>query len=163
MTTMTAPAIAPAVTVRAATPEDVPWLLEQLRAFDRFFGARRSLFPDENTALQVLTGLLDAHVFLVAEQHADLDARPVGFLCGTLAGHPFNPTIRVLSEVFWWVAPEHRGSRAGLLLLDAFLAEGRARADWIVFSLETKSPVREATLTRRGFARYETSYLLEVA
>ena len=46
-------------TVRRATTGDVPWLLEQLRAFDRFFGARHSLFPDEHYARAMLTNSVD--------------------------------------------------------------------------------------------------------
>jgi hypothetical protein len=87
---------------------------------------------------------------------------PVGFVSGMLAAHPYNPALTVLTEMFWWVAPEARGSRAGLLLLDAFLAYGERNADWIIFTLEHHSPVNERTLTKRGFHLHERSYLYEV-
>jgi hypothetical protein len=34
------------ITVRKAEQEDTTWLLDQLQQFDKFFGSRRSLFPD---------------------------------------------------------------------------------------------------------------------
>lgn len=79
-----------------------------------------------------------------------------------LGFHPYNPAIRVLTETFWWVTPNARGSRAGLMLLDAFTAYGERNADWIVFTLEHHSPVNERTLTKRGFHLHERSYLREV-
>lgn len=147
------------ITVRPAVAEDVPWLLDQLQAFDKFFGARRSLIPtDVAYAEALLRNLMANHVFYVA-----LSARGlVGFIAGTLTAHAFNPDLRVLSEVFWWVDEAERGSRAGALLFSAFHEYGLAQADWIVFTLETNSPVNPATLEKRGFRLHERNYLLEV-
>lgn len=153
------------ISVRRAVAADAPWLLTQLRAFSDFFGTTKPLFPDDATADALLTALL-AHPFYVAEKASlfhGVDPKPIGFICGTLAPHPFNPAITVLSEVFWWVDEANRLGRAGHLLLEAFLRVGREHADWIVFSLEAKSPVNPETLTKRGFHLHESSYLLEVA
>ena len=147
------------MTVRPASPADIPWLLEQLQAFDRFFGAARSLFPTMDYAESVLRGLIADQVFLIA----DNDHGPVGFIAGFVTAHVLNPAITVMSELFWWVAPDARGSRAGAALLTAFLAIGKMRSDWIVMTLEAESPVNPATLLSRGFRVKETAYLLEVA
>lgn len=145
------------ITVRRATADDVPWLLEQLAAFDQFFGSTRSLFPDIDTARAIVSDLVTTQPFFVAG-----DSDLVGFIAGYLTPHPYNPTIRVLTESFWWVDQEFRGSRAGLALLNALIAFGREHADWIVMTLEHESPVNPETLTRRGFRLKETSYLMEV-
>ena len=146
--------------ISPAQADDVTWLLAQLRDFDRFFGALHPLFPpDQQHAEVLLTTLIAEHPFLMAWE--DGDTR-VGFIAGSLAPHPYNPNLMLLSEMFWWVAPEHRGSRAGLLLLDAFIRVGRQTANWIVFTLEAKSPINPATLERRGFTLFERNYLLEV-
>lgn len=147
------------LTVRQATTDDVPWLLGQLAQFDRFIGAKHSLFPSPDYAERMLTELLASQPFLVAVG----EDGPVGFIAGALAPHPYNPAIRVLTELFWWVAEPYRRSRAGLLLLNAFVRIGEEQADWIFLSLEHASPVNETTLTRRGFRPFETTYLLEVA
>lgn len=137
----------------------MPWLLGQLQAFDRFFGSSRSLFPTMEQAEATVTMLLTEHVFLVAAN----DHGPLGFIAGILTPHLFNPAVVVLSEVFWWVPVEHRGSRAGALLLAAFMAVGKARAHSIVMTLEAESPIEPRSLTRLGFRPKETNYLLEVA
>lgn len=145
--------------VRPATAADTPWILEQLVAFDKFFGSSRSLFPSIEAAEAKLAFLVEHHVFLVAE-HGD---ERQGFIGGLLGPSFFNDDVVQLTELFWWVAPEHRGTRAGLVLLNAFIAIGQLRADHVVMTLEDQSPVNPATLERRGFRPKETSYLLEVA
>lgn len=145
--------------VRPATSDDVIWLVDQMRAFDQFFGATRSLFPDVPQAIEIVEQLVAQHPFWVAESAKGL----VGFIAGALTPHPYNPSITVLSELFWWVDEQERGSRAGALLLAAFITFGEQHADWIVMTLEEASPVNPATLERRGFKPYERSYLREVA
>jgi hypothetical protein len=146
------------ITVRKAEQEDTPWLLDQLQQFDKFFGSRRSLFPDLEYAQATLAGLIAEHPFFVA-----VDARgPVGFIAGVLMPHFLNPSIKLLSELFWWVAEEARGSRAGALLLAAFTQHGRQYADQIVMTLEVDSPIDPASLINRGFRLKEVNYLLEV-
>jgi hypothetical protein len=146
------------VIVRPATTDDIPWLLAELAAFDRFFGSSRSLFPSIEYAEGVLTGVMTDHLFLVAESPHG----PAGFIAGTITPHGLNPAIVVLAELFWWVAPEHRGSRAALLLLNAYVAAGKARAHWITMTIEAESPIGPHMLYRRGFRFKEASYLLEV-
>lgn len=146
------------ITVRRAVAADVPWLLDQLRDFDAFYGSSRSLYPDLDVAEQIVAGLVDTQPFFIAE-NAD---GPIGFVAGFLAPHNLNPEIRVLCEQFWWVDPAYRGSRAGLALLNELIAFGRVHADWIIMTLEHESPVNPQTLTRRGFRPKETSYLLEI-
>lgn len=163
------------ITVRPAAPHDVDWLMEQLRSFDRFFGTTRSLFPDEEYARTQLRQLIGLGPFFVADRrdgacngdderhgHAVCWPKRAGFIAGFVAPHFMNPDLRVLNELFWWVDESFRGSSAGARLLDAFLAHGREHADWIVFTLEAKSPVHPATLERKGFHLHERSYLLEV-
>lgn len=148
---------APAVTIRVATSKDIPWLLNQLRSFAAFYDSKHSLFPDEDEAEQFLSDLIDLHPFFIAE-----NGQPIGFIAGSLAPHPYNRRVIQLSEMFWWVDEDHRGGRAGLLLLDAFIRFGKTVADQISMTLETNSPVNPATLERRGFREMERSYLMEV-
>lgn len=148
------------VRIRQADENDIAWLLPQLHEFAAFFGSRRSLFPEsDERAAVIVQGMLD-HPFFIAESRAF--AGRLGFIAGTLTPHPYNPDITVLAETFWWVDPAHRGTRAGALLLKHFEDYGRAHADWIVMTLNVETPVKEETLTRRGYRLKERSYLLEV-
>lgn len=148
------------VRVRRAVPQDAGWIVSELKAFSRFFGTRRSLFKDEPSARSVILAMIAEHVFLIAENE---ESSPLGFISGYLVPHSFNPELKVLAETFWWVPEEHRGSRAGLMLLNEFKAIGESVAHWVIFTLEHNSPVREETLTRRGFRLHERQYLLEVS
>jgi RimJ/RimL family protein N-acetyltransferase len=146
-------------TVRRGAPEDLPWLIDQLKEFSQFYGTKKPLLKDEDYARSSMLTLIENHFVRIAEKDGVL----VGFIVGLFAPHPFNPEIKTLTEQFWWVSEEYRGTRAGLLLLEAYMAWGQENADWVVFTLESKSPVREQTLINRGFQLYERSYLLEVS
>lgn len=149
---------------RAATVDDVPWILGELKKFATFLGTERSLFPNEDYAIAKLQELIETQVFCIAESTIENahDGTRVGFIGGLCSPNFFNPEIMVLTELFWWVTPEWRGTRAGALLFADFLNSGRTRANVIVVSLEEQSPLHEETLTKRGFRRFERSYILEV-
>lgn len=135
------------------------WLLGELAAFDAFFAAGRSLMPDHETAQWRLLQMITGGPFFLAEHPSE---GRVGFIVGMLTPHYFNPALRVLTELLWWVPVAQRGTRAGAQLLAHFLDYGRAHADWIIMSLEAESPIDPAGLVKRGFRAKETSYLLEV-
>lgn len=145
--------------VREAKPGDMNWLLEQLREFSRFFGSKRSLFPDEGYARVQLERLICEQLFLISQNDY---GNQTGFIAGAMGRHWFNPEIRTMTELFWWVKPEHRHSSAGLRLLDALVDYGNRNADWVNFGLEKDSPVADRTLEHRGFRLKERSFLKEV-
>jgi hypothetical protein len=149
---------------RSATPDDIPWILGELKKFAVFLGTNRSLFPSEEYAKEKLQELIETQVFCIAESTLTNlhDGTQVGFIAGICGPHFFNPEIRVLSELFWWVTPEWRNTRAGALLFAEFMHCGRERADMVVMTLEEQSPVHEETLLRHGFKRYERNYVMEV-
>ena len=148
------------IQVRRANTADVDWILKELRKFSAFYGTKLSLFGEEPYARGFITTLVSQHLVLVAIPESQTD--PIGFISGTVTPHAYNPEIRVLTETFWWVQEEHRGSRAGLLLLNEFTEWGKQNVDWITFSLEHHSPVKDTCLTKRGFKLQERAFLMEV-
>jgi hypothetical protein len=148
------------VGIRRGLPKDVDWLLSQLRSFAQFFGSKRSLFLSEEHSRKVMLDLIENHVLFVAENESE---ESLGFIAGHVVSHPFNPEIRVLQETFWWVPEEYRGSRAGYLLLRHFVDWGKSTCDWLIMTLEHKSPVSSRVLERHGFKIQEHNYLLEVS
>lgn len=147
------------INVRRAQASDTDWLTQELRHFAAFMDTKLPLFGDEAYVKKALSIMLESHLVLIAESET---GKPMGFIGGMIIPHVFNPEIRLLSETFWWVAAEYRGSRAGLLLLNEFVAYGKEIADWVTVALEEKSPVDDRCLTRRGFRILEKNYLLEV-
>jgi hypothetical protein len=152
-----------AVEIRQATEHDIEWIIVELQAFSKFFDSKYPLLGDE----QLVRGMLDAcrrdHYLRVADRVGNGDAVHLGFLAGTVTGHPFNPQIKTLTELLWWVKPEHRGSRAGLMLFDDFVQFGKdIAANWIIFGLETISPVSDEFMIRKGFKHKERNFLMEL-
>jgi hypothetical protein len=151
------------ITIRPAVDSDIDWILEELKSFADFYGSKLSLFGDQLYSRQFIGSLIESHVCLVAERanEGDGPGEALGFITGLVTPHTFNPNIFVLTEAFWWVKPEHRGSRAALMLLNAFTEWGKAHVDWIMFTLEDNSPVKDKTLLKRGYRFKEMNYLLE--
>ena len=144
--------------IRRAIPSDIPDLLPMMRDFSKFYGSKKPLYRDDETAIELLRGMIESHIVMAAEKNRGL----VGVIGGIIGPNYFNPDIINLTETFWWVDPAHRRSSAGLGLLEAFISYGRANADWISFTLECESPVRNETLTRRGFVLKEKNFILEI-
>jgi RimJ/RimL family protein N-acetyltransferase len=104
--------------------------------------------------------MIENHLFLVAEN----EAGPQGFAGGMVGRHPFNPEIRTLVEYFWWVKLEHRGGRAALKLLNAFLEWGERHVEWITFCTAPRiMNVSPSVLERRGFRHFESAFVKEIA
>jgi hypothetical protein len=146
------------VGIRRGESRDIDWLLEQLKAFSRTFGTSRDLYGTDASAREGITNLVVNHLVLLACR----GEQRLGFVAGLIAPHMFNKEILVLTELFWWVSEEHRGSRAGLMLLDSFLDYGRGNCHWVTFSLQDQSPVNDRILLKRGFKMRECAYLQEV-
>jgi hypothetical protein len=149
--------------IRPAEVTDLDWLLEQMKAFHEFVGTKYSVFPPAEQARALVRDFIEKHVAFVTEYNLGAVAPPIrtGFTIAILHPHLFNPSITVLTELFWWVTPQYRGTRAGALLLQELERVGHEQADWVVISLERHSPVKHETLERRGFKLWETTFLRE--
>ena len=148
------------VSVRRATFDDLGWLLIQLQEFAAWYGTRKSFFGSVQHAEALVGTLIETQFVAIAEQ----DGQRVGLIAGTLSPHPFNPDLNMASELWWWVTPPARGSRAGAMLLQAFDEWADAsEADLVNFTLEANSPVREQTLEKRGYRLMEKQFVREVS
>lgn len=110
-----------------------------------------------------------AHLYLltqkvVAEGTAFIvkcDGTCVGALASILVPNMYNPEIQTLAELFWYVLPEYRNTRAGALLFSAFDDKGEDISDEAVMSLLGGSSVNIKTLEKRGFLLGEHSFRKE--
>lgn len=145
------------VIIREATMHDLDWVLAESELFDKFFDAKFSLVPSRDEAEQFFRGMISNHLFLISENNGVAS----GFICGLVTPSIFKKDITTLTELLWWVAQEYRHTRAGLLLLEEFISWGKDNVKMINFSLEEKSPIRDETLTRRGFKLKERAFTME--
>lgn len=87
-----------------------------------------------------------------------IDNKYTGAIGGLLLPNIFNPDLKALSEVFWYVLPEYRNTRSGLLLLDAFDKCGQEKADETSMCLLMGSPIATKSLEKRGFEMKEIAF-----
>ena len=141
--------------VRRADISDIPWLIGQLRAFAASHPIGPRIMGTDAHCEVLLAHLIDTQYVALA----DADGTPVGLIAGALAPHPFNPNLVIATELWWWVNPPDRGTRAGLMLLDAYDEWASANADIKGMTLEAGSPVNPRALEKRGYALAEHQYV----
>lgn len=145
------------IATRRADLTDIDWLFECCVAFSVFYGSKISLAADEEYARFFLKNLIENHFVLVGFK----DNERAGFIAGMVSPHHFNPHIKMLAELLWWVREEHRNSGVGAKLFREFVHYGKANCDWITFTLEENTPIGDAVLLKQGFRLTEKAYLLE--
>ena len=139
--------------VRRAVSSDFMWLSEQCAAFISFIG----FLPYNKPHVDAMLGAFARqHYVLVAER----DGERVGVAVAMVQRHPLNPDVKMLTEIMWWVPEEHRGTRAGIILLNALekVAE-HERVDLFVMSTEAQSALSGRMLLKRGFNPQETTWI----
>lgn len=146
------------VVVRRATFDDVNWIIPELKKFSNFFESKHQLFSDDEFVGDYIEDKIENHVVLVAE----INNEPAGFMSAFKMPHPYNPSIRLLSESAWWVIEEYRGTRAGHMLFKEMVDIGKRECDWILMTIEDKSPVSDGYFLKQGFRFKEKSFLMEV-
>ncbi len=147
----------PKMIVEPLTEEDLEWFVETA-AVDmlRYEVKREELIDIDNLYRLARMGLETQTAFV-----AKLDGVCVGALGGLLVPNTFNPNLTSLVEVFWYVLPEYRQSRAGLLLLNAYTEKGEEVAFETTLCLLGSSEIKMKTLEKRGFYLGEFAFRKE--
>lgn len=145
------------ITTRPAFASDVDWLFEQCEAFAKFYGSKISLAGNPDYGKAFLGGLVEKHFVRIGFK----DSERAGFIAGMITPHHFNPDIKMLAELLWWVPEEFRNCGVGARLFKEFTEYGQTNCDWVTFTLEENSPVGDQVLLKRGFRLTEKAYLME--
>ena len=143
------------IKIRRADYSDKGWLLKQVKSF-MLFADCEDLY-DAQYLEEFITSCIKDHFFIIAHD----DGLRMGMLAALLTPHLFNPKKTMLAELCWWVPVEYRSTRAGLALLTTYIEWGKRNADIVVISSLSSSPISETSLTKRGFTKRETSFVLE--
>lgn len=144
------------VLVRPGVPSDIPWLLTQLRAFAAAYPVAITLYGDDAYAEGLVGTVMREQFLAVAE---DESGQSVGFIAGAYGTHPYNPDLRICSELWWWVVPESRGTRAGVLLLRELEHWADGLNAPLCLTVETDSPVSDRFLAKHGFVPAERQFI----
>lgn len=148
-----------ATIIRKPTPDDLPAICKHLKAFSDYYSCRRhSLYLDDEYTSQFVMQLTQNHFFRVSEFSGVI----TGLVAGVIADHYFNPTLKTMNEIFWWVPSCYSHTWAGYLLAKEFIDYGKANCDLVYFTYEEKTGVSDKILLKNGFEKKENVYVLEV-
>jgi GNAT superfamily N-acetyltransferase len=151
-------------TIRAATMEDIPQIVEMAERFypESPYPAIYGDMPKAQAAglaIVAMQGLADSGiapgVMLVAEQDGVL----IGMLCCHIDPATFTPAV-IAAELVWWVEPEHRGGMTAVRLLRAGETAARERGATVfnMAALATSPAEAREILKRLGYAPTHTVY-----
>lgn len=129
------------------TKEHLDWFVDVAATRMLLDELKRPELLDPSTLKQLATkGMNEGTAFV-----ATCLGAPVGALGGLLVPNLYNPSIRTLIELFWYVLPEYRDTRAGAMLFTAFDNKGEECATEATLSILPHSAVNISTLNKRGF------------
>lgn len=147
--------------IRHATKYDIPTLTEMVREYAQQFPsdlAKDSNNFDAGYIQQLLMTMIAGRGFVL------IDDGERGFLAAITSPNIWYPSLLELSELAWWVKPEHRNSTIGGKLWLTFDKEAEAmkqagRIQYIKTSLTVLSPAVD--YEKRGYKQLETAYIKE--
>lgn len=145
------------ISIRNANQSDLEWIFEECVAFSRAYEAKFSLAGNRDYGIKFISNVIDNHLMLIAVK----DGERAGFIAGLVTRHHFNPNIKQLAELFWWVPEKFRGSAVGGKLFLEFVAFGKQNCDCITMTVENHTPITDEALAKRGFKLTEKAYLME--
>lgn len=107
--------------------------------------------------LGLLTVLIQARLMMIVE-HEDQIIAVAGII---VAASPFDPEVKIATELFWYVAPEVRELGVGQMLMDGI--EGMARDNGAhicaVGNMSTSDPDQaEKIFKKNGYSMTEKSF-----
>ena len=107
------------MSIRFATPEDVPMLVESGRVYHEESRFKRYRYNPEKLRINLLNlveNTTGTHCFFVADNAA---REPYALLIGCMESYFFSDEP-VAQSILFWVHPEHRGGSAAVKLMQAF-------------------------------------------
>lgn len=141
-------------TVEHLTPQDFTWAIEVAgkNMISKEVG-RPELYCREQF-VELTNLMMRCKTVLIVKK----DGRPAGVIGGFTSPNMFNPKFTTLVEILWYVVPEHRNTRAGLLLLKKFKEIGEEVADEVTLCTLSTSAVNHDSLARLGFQFKEKAF-----
>lgn len=141
--------------VKFAQPSDIVWMVEVAGVKMLEEEVKRPDFVNRKALYDLADKGIDNETALICWK----DGEPVGLLGWLVGPNPFNPDLFIAAEILWYILPEHRGTRAGYLLMKEF-------SEWLdkyeilgTMSLLSTSEVSPRSLERFGFKQTEYQFM----
>jgi len=141
--------------VREANKFDIPALLDMLRAYR--IATPLDFLRDVDDAEYITKLLIELMsgrgLILIAEE-----AEPIGMLMAIISPSQWQLSKYLMTEMAYWVQPEHRGGTAGYRLLKAYQKKGQElksqnRIENFLISKMSNSP--DLKFNKFGFSKLE--------
>lgn len=143
------------ITVRIAELKDLDWIVNSASVNMIGIELQRPDLIYLPRLYQIVEKGIGEKTFFLAE---DGDV-PVGVLGSLLSEHLLNPSVKLLTELLWYVLPEYRKTRAGFLLFKYFDNTAKQIAHESVLSILTaSSEINIDSLEKRGFKLNEFAF-----
>jgi RimJ/RimL family protein N-acetyltransferase len=149
--------------IREMTIEDVPRIAEMAKSFHEYAIADKGLgfSPSDFTRYSVFLMKSPAANILIA----DVDGVAVGTIAGIITPWFMNFSQLILTELWWWVDPEHRKGKIAFELLDALTEWGKycGVSKLIMVSIGSdREEIVKRYYKRKGFIYMETQFVKEI-
>jgi GNAT superfamily N-acetyltransferase len=142
------------VEIRFAESEDIDAIFRMVLRFIESTEYGNHIKVDGQTLYKTIDQLFshDDHALLVADRSGQI----IGTI-GIIIFRNLYSGIVESTELFWWVEPEHRRTKAGMLLLKKAEMWSRDRGAQYLTMIAPNERI-ERLYTRRGFTKIETNY-----
>lgn len=143
--------------IRLANKFDIPQLLQMLRNYRDSNTINGLKVESEETAKKILTAIIvGMGVAIISEK----DNKLTGMLLAVKTPYMWDNDKLIMSEIAYWVEPEHRGSTAGYRLLSKYVEIADDLLDSGTIINYTMSQMAEQKLdySRFGLKPIETTW-----
>ena len=141
--------------IRKATIDDIPVLVKMAEKFCKEIGNDHltSRFSQKHAAT-LLNTLVTSGICYVAEK----DGEVVGVTGGMVSPNIWNPSIKQVDEVIFYLRKKARGSTLGYKMIKAY-AEDASEYELSTLKLMHTSPALDKAYNRLGYYEIERSFM----
>ena len=141
--------------IRETRLDDIPYILPLVREFAREVG-NEFLYENyrDKPAAALLASLVTKGILLVAEK----DEKIVGVIGATITGNIWNPHVKQVDEIIYYVLPDHRETRLGWMLIREY---DKRTKDFPIATLKLmhNSPDLTKHYNKMGYVELERTFL----
>lgn len=148
--------------IRTANKFDTPYILDMLKNYrgNTPIEILKNANNEEYVSKMLRHVLLGGGLCLIAEKD-----EPIGFIVGIITNNMWDPDIKILEELAYWVEPSHRGSTAGYRLLKEYNTIANTMLEekkihWHTISKMINSP--DLDYERFGYRKIEEKWVAGV-
>ncbi len=148
--------------VRKATQQDDDAVIEVLKQFAEQqplgkLQVEAEQYNDHHVR-KVLNAVRTGGLLLIAQDKEQI----AGVFMAVVTPDIWVPSMRIMSELVWWVNPQHRDSSAGLRLLKEYTKIGEQmvnKGDISTFTMTLLENSPKINLEKRGWTPIESNYV----